>query len=79
MLTPIRIPDQLGSLLRAARLQRGWTQADVAQRIGVTVQAISKLEANASRASFERIHRLCLVLGLELGLQPRAAAPDAEW
>ena len=79
MLTPIRIPDQLGPLLRTTRLQLGWTQADVAQRMGVTVQAISKLEANASRASFERIHRLCLVLGLELGLQPRTAVADAEW
>ena len=79
MVTPVRVPDQLGPLLRNARLQLGWTQSDVATRMGVTVQAISKLEANASRASFERIHRLCLVLGLELGLQPRAAAPDAEW
>lgn len=79
MLTQIRIPDQLGPLLRATRVQLGWTQADVAQRMGVSVQAISKLEANASRASFERIHRLCMVLGLELGLQPRAAVADAEW
>lgn len=79
MLTPIRIPNQLGPLLRATRRQQGWTQADVARRMGVTVQAISKLEANASRASFERIHRLCLILGLELGLQPRSAAAEAEW
>ena len=79
MLTPIRVPDQLGPLLRATRLQLGWTQSDVAQRMGVTVQAISKLESNASRASFERIHRLCLVLGVEVGLQPRTADADAEW
>ena len=47
--------------------------------MGVTVQAISKLEANASRASFERIHRLCQILGLEVLLQPRSAVADAEW
>ncbi len=69
----IRLPDQLGPKLRAARLQRGWTQADVARQLGITSQAVSKLESQAGRASFERIHRLCLLLGLELGLQTKAA------
>ena len=69
----IRLPDQLGPMLRAARLQRGWTQADVAGQLGITTQAVSKLESQAGRASFERIHRLCLLLGLELGLQSKVA------
>lgn len=69
----IRIPGQLGPMLRAARLQHGWTQADVARQLGITAQAVSKLENQAGRASFDRIHRLCLLLGLELGLQPRSA------
>lgn len=73
----IRLPDQLGPMLRAARLRRGWTQADVAKQLGVTTQAVSKLESQAGRASFDRIHRLCLLLGLELGLQPKAASKDA--
>ncbi|WP_329742965.1 helix-turn-helix transcriptional regulator [Dyella sp. A6] len=68
----IRLPDQLGPMLRAARLQRGWTQADVARQLGITTQAVSKLESQAGRASFDRIHRLCLLLGLELGIQPKA-------
>lgn len=82
MLTPIRVPAQLGGLLRSARQQQGLTLADVAQRLGVSTQAVSKLELNADRASFERVHRLCLALGLELVLQPRRAdtGPSAaEW
>lgn len=71
----IRIPDQLGTVLRATRLQRKLTQADVARQMGVTVQAVSKLESNAGRASFERIHRLCLLLGLELSLISKGASP----
>lgn len=67
----IRVPDQLGTLLRAARIRRGLTQADVARALGVTVQAVSKLENNAGRASFDRIHRLCLLLGLELALRAK--------
>ena len=69
----IRLPDQLGPKLRAARVQLGWTQADVASQLGISTQAVSKLEKNAGRASFDRVHRLCLLLGLELGLQAKSA------
>lgn len=81
----IRVPDQLGTVLRSARLQRGLTQADVAAKLGVSVQAVSKLENRAGRASFDRIHRLCLLLGLELALRPKdearasAASKRTEW
>jgi HTH-type transcriptional regulator / antitoxin HipB len=70
----IRLPDQLGPKLRAARVQRGWTQSDVASQLGISTQAVSKLENNAGRASFDRVHRLCLLLGLELGLQSKSAS-----
>lgn len=67
----IRTPDQLGPLLRAARLRQGLTQADVAHQLGISTQAVSKLESQAGRASFDRIHRLCLLLGMDIGLQPK--------
>jgi HTH-type transcriptional regulator/antitoxin HipB len=67
----LQVPDQLGANLRAARLQRGLTQADVARQLGVSVQAVSRLEQHAGRASFDRIHRLCLLLGLDIVLQPK--------
>lgn len=69
----IRMPDELGPMLRAARIHRGLTQADLARQLGVTTQAFSKLESNAGRASFDRVHRLSLLLGLDLALQPTAA------
>lgn len=81
----IRVPDQLGKLLRNVRLQQGLTQADIAGKLGVSAQAVSKLENNAGRASFDRVHKLCLLLGLELTLRPRAdsqvsgAASQVEW
>lgn len=64
----LRIPEQLGPLLRAERLRQGLTQLDVARRLGVTVQEVSRLENNADRASFDRVHRVCRVLKLELSL-----------
>ncbi|MBW8076320.1 MULTISPECIES: helix-turn-helix transcriptional regulator [Metallibacterium] len=74
----IRVPEQVGAVLRAARLQRGMTQAEVAARLGVSVQAMSRLEKNAGRASFDRIHRLCLLLGLEIALRPKGGASVQE-
>ena len=82
--TPIVLPAQLGDMLRSARLSRSLTQTAVARQLGISTQAVSKLENNAAKASFERIHRLCQVLGLELLLQEKAAmklrdAGKPEW
>ena len=82
--TPILLPTQLGDILRGARLSRGLTQTDIARQLGISTQAVSKLENNAARASFDRIHRLCQVLGLELLLQEKSAmnlrdAGTPEW
>lgn len=74
----IRTPDQLGTLLRAARIKQGLTQAHVASQLGVSAQAVSKLESHAGRASFDRIHRLCLLLGLEIVLQPKGTRSAKE-
>lgn len=82
----IRTPAQLGPVLKAARVARGLTQADVAARLGISTPAVSKLEAQAERASFDRVHRLCLLLGLDIAIQPKHATgpnavrePDAGW
>jgi HTH-type transcriptional regulator/antitoxin HipB len=71
--TPILLPSQLGDLLRGARMRRGLTQTDIARQLGISTQAVSKLENNAARASFDRVHRLCQVLGLELLLHEKPA------
>ena len=78
----IRVPHQLGPLLRALRRDKGLTQADVAGQLGVTRQAISELENRPESASFERLMKLATVLGVEIALQPRGAPmpPDApDW
>ncbi len=76
----VRIPSQLSVYLRAARLARKLTQSEVASQLGISVQAMSRLENNAERASFDRIHRLALVLGLETVLRPRSqVVVDSEW
>ncbi|MGO1540080.1 MAG: helix-turn-helix domain-containing protein [Luteimonas sp.] len=78
----VRAPQQLGPLLRALRKQAGLTQADVAGQLGVTRQAVSELENRPESATFERLTKLCAVLGVEIALQPRGAphpAQASEW
>jgi len=50
--------------------------------LGISTQAVSKLETRAGKASFDRVHRLSLLLGLELALQPKDAksvTSQADW
>jgi HTH-type transcriptional regulator / antitoxin HipB len=80
----VRLPEQLGELLRAARTRKGITQRELAESFGTTIQAISRLEKNAGVASFDRIHKLCTAVGLELIVRerpaPRSTKPlMAEW
>ena len=78
----IRAPQQLGPLLRALRRQAGLTQADVAGQRGVTRQAVSELENRPGSATFERLMKLCAVLGVEIALHPRGGlrpAKSVEW
>ena|SRR5690625_3602177 len=78
----VRAPQQLGPLLRAMHKQAGLTQADVAGQLGVTRQAVSELENRPESATFERLLKLCAVLGVEIVLQPRTTSRPShtpEW
>lgn len=58
--------DELQSLLKELRQRAGLTVSQVAERMGVTQPAVSKLEKNASRASFLTLERYAQACGAEL-------------
>ena len=58
--------DELQSLLQEMRIRAGLTISQVAEKMGVTQPAISKLEKNASRASFLTLQRYANACGAEL-------------
>lgn len=66
---PVRTAEQLPGLLQGFRKQAGFTQADVASRLGVTQQTLSSLERNASAVSAARLMKLLGILGVELVLR----------
>jgi DNA-binding Xre family transcriptional regulator len=74
-LSMFRHVEQLGELLIAARIAKGWTQRELAQRLGVHETQVSRDERNTYHAiTSERLHRLCEVLGLHLQMDAHLAA-----
>ncbi len=68
---PIRTVDQLEPVMKAFRTERGFSQRELAARMGVTQQALSLLEAAPHRASFERLLLVCAALGVEVVLRDK--------
>lgn len=58
--------EELQLLLKSLRQQAGLTVSQVAERMGVSQPAISKLEKNASRASVMTLQRYAQACGAEL-------------
>jgi ribosome-binding protein aMBF1 (putative translation factor) len=57
--------EGFGSLIVQARTARGWTQAELAERVGVHMQQIAKYEKEFyAKTSLTRIGEICLALGL---------------
>ena len=71
-LTPIRSPEALGRLIRMVRRSRGFTQQQLAERVGRRRQAIIGQEAGASTAALNCLFDSLAVLGYEIRLAPRS-------
>lgn len=55
----------VGLIIRSARISRGVTQQDLAERAGTTQTAISRLENNGTSPTIETLSRVLLCLGLQ--------------
>lgn len=62
--TPHPIDAQVGEAMRKARETRGWRQADLAERLGVTFQQIQKYESGETRLSASTLVAAARALGL---------------
>ncbi|MCP9925938.1 XRE family transcriptional regulator [Synechococcus lacustris C3-12m-Tous] len=77
----IRVPAQLGVLLRGVRQQQGLSQQELALKAGGTSQArFSQLELQPGRFTVERLLLILAALDLELVVRPRQSSIEpAEW
>jgi transcriptional regulator with XRE-family HTH domain len=74
-----RIKLRIARLIRAARIQRGWTQAELARRIGTTQSVIARLESASDdrEPSLRLLGRLAAALGFRLALNFEKAGKSA--
>ncbi|WP_367347267.1 helix-turn-helix transcriptional regulator [Stenotrophomonas bentonitica] len=68
--------EALGQRLRTARMARGMTQANLAERVGVDRTTIGKLEAGDPSTSLSTVLRVLSTLGLEQDIDRIAAADE---
>lgn len=81
----MRSQRELASLVERRRHERGWTQADLAARVGVSRQWVNAVEAAEGNPSFSNLVALLAVLDLGLEVvevtpvpQPEIAHPDLD-
>lgn len=68
---------RLGARLKAARMAKGWTQQELADKSGLTPAFLSYLENGTRSGSLESLLKLAVALGMEpeLLLAGKVAAP----
>ena len=70
-----RLPETLSRELKAARLRRGWSQAQVGQQAGLPQTHISGIETGRIVPRFDTLLDLVRVLGMDLVLVPQSLVP----
>lgn len=80
MTTPIRTTGQLGPVLRSLRKAKGWSQAELGRRAGLSQERISAIENRPEKVNLDTLLTLAMALDAEWSIGARATAanpPDA--
>jgi putative transcriptional regulator len=62
----VRKPTDLGALLRERRESKGWTQQQLADRVGVSRRWVNEFEAGKGNARVRLVFDALNTLGIEL-------------
>jgi HTH-type transcriptional regulator/antitoxin HipB len=66
-----RTLKQIGTIIQRARKKRGWTQTQLAERVGLRQATISIIESGATPAKLDSILAVLAALDLELRIGGR--------
>ncbi len=69
------LPEDLRRALKEAREKRGWTQRDLASRLGLTQTHISGIESGKIVPRYDTLLELVRILDRDLLMVPRALVP----
>lgn len=75
--TPGEIARSLSDRVRLLRLQRRWTQQEIADRAGVTLATYRRFE-RTGRIALERLLRIAVILDARAGFAQLFALPPAQ-
>ena len=64
---PTRLIRQIGQRIRDHRKARGWSQAELAERAGISLSTLKLLEREG-RGSLQRLAKIAVILDLDEGL-----------
>jgi transcriptional regulator with XRE-family HTH domain len=73
---PVDLTRAIGERLRVARLARGWTQEELAERSGIALSTLKLLEAKG-QGSLQRLARVAVALNLDEELRDLFSRPAA--
>lgn len=76
--TEKELRERLGSALRAARVAKGLTQGDLAEKVETDPETISRFERGATLPSLVRLLSLADALGVTIAALLGSASPRAE-
>ena len=76
---PISHAKQIGAALLGRRKSLGLSQAQVAEKLGLSQNRISELENQPDTLTVQQLLDMANVLGLELRLGERATSKKTEW
>jgi transcriptional regulator with XRE-family HTH domain len=62
-----------GRLIRQARKRSGFTQIDLADKIGISFQPINRIENGFESVSLHNLRLICEAIGLEVIIQNKNA------
>lgn len=78
MSIPIRTTGDLGPVLRRLRKARGWSQAQLGQRIGLSQERVSAIENHPERVNLDTLLTLAMALDAQFSIAARSEAPAAQ-
>jgi HTH-type transcriptional regulator/antitoxin HipB len=63
---PVQLASQLRQLLRSLRKARQWTQADLAQSLGVVQSRVATIERDPGAVSVDQLLAILAILGAQV-------------
>jgi len=71
-------PKQLAALVRLERQKRGWTQSELANRVGIKQATVSNFENNPDKTTLTTLFKILQSLEQELVIQSKSAQSSRE-